>query len=148
MTYELDSGVDEDSCDDMPVLFRFNEEEPMTKDFTFKVGMDFFLSEAIQKGYTIVQCLNGKEVRFAKNDSMRCRIISKHKKLCNYNVLCNKVIRSTTFKFNTLFHKHKCGRLGKKNCSCNYWDLIGNLESHVDIVLLQYIGRLMIQSSM
>lgn len=39
MTYEFDSGANEDSCDDMIVVIRFNQEETLTKYFTFKVGM-------------------------------------------------------------------------------------------------------------
>ena len=38
MTDELDSETYEDSCGDKPILIRFNEQETLGKDFTFKVG--------------------------------------------------------------------------------------------------------------
>ncbi|KAI5426008.1 hypothetical protein KIW84_031723 [Lathyrus oleraceus] len=42
MIDELDSVANEDSCEGMPLAIRFNEEEEeMTKDSKFKVGMKF-----------------------------------------------------------------------------------------------------------
>lgn len=67
MTDELDSGADEDSCNSIPVLIKFNEEEPMTKDFTFKVGMKFSSLKQFKKVILEYNVLNGREARFAKN---------------------------------------------------------------------------------
>ncbi|KAI5429474.1 hypothetical protein KIW84_034169 [Lathyrus oleraceus] len=78
MTYELGSGVDEDSCDDMPALIRFNEEENLTKDFTFKVGMKFSSLKEFKETILENNILNGKEVGFAKNDSNRCKFFNKN----------------------------------------------------------------------
>ncbi|KAI5397426.1 hypothetical protein KIW84_063295 [Lathyrus oleraceus] len=41
MTDELDSEADEYSCDGRPAVIRLNEDEPLRKGFTFKVGMEF-----------------------------------------------------------------------------------------------------------
>ncbi|CAK8530878.1 unnamed protein product [Lathyrus sativus] len=41
MTDELDSGDDDDSCDERPCVIKFNQEESLSKDFVFKVGMEF-----------------------------------------------------------------------------------------------------------
>lgn len=41
MTNELDIGASENSCKDMVVVIRLNEEKSMTKNFTFKVGIGF-----------------------------------------------------------------------------------------------------------
>lgn len=41
MTDELDSVVDDELCDDMPSVIRFNEEYAFSKDLTFKFGMKF-----------------------------------------------------------------------------------------------------------
>lgn len=37
-------------------------------------------------------------------------VVCKDKRTCNYIVLCNRVLTSTTSWIKTLFHKHKCGR--------------------------------------
>ncbi|CAI8610067.1 unnamed protein product [Vicia faba] len=38
MINELDNGADEDNCDDKPILIRFNEEEPMIKEFNSRLN--------------------------------------------------------------------------------------------------------------
>lgn len=42
MANKLESGEDDDICDDMNTIIRFKEEYALSKDFTFKVGMNFF----------------------------------------------------------------------------------------------------------
>lgn len=110
MTDVLDSGTYEDSCKDKHVVIRYNEEEEMTKDFTFKFGMKFSSLKQFKKAILEYNVLNGMKVRFSKNDAKRHRVVCKHKMHCNYIVLCNRVLRSTTYKVKTLFEKHKCGR--------------------------------------
>lgn len=41
MIDELDTGDEYDRCNDRPNIFSFNEEYEITKDFNFKVGMEF-----------------------------------------------------------------------------------------------------------
>lgn len=41
MTDELDSGDDDERCDERPCVIRFNEEDSLSKDFTFKVEVEF-----------------------------------------------------------------------------------------------------------
>lgn len=41
MIDEIDSGAEDDSCNDRASVVRFNEEDGITKDFNSKVGMDF-----------------------------------------------------------------------------------------------------------
>ncbi|CAI8593138.1 unnamed protein product [Vicia faba] len=41
MIDELDSGEDDANCDDRPSVIRFNEEVALSKDFTFKAGLEF-----------------------------------------------------------------------------------------------------------
>ncbi|KAI5447994.1 hypothetical protein KIW84_015434 [Lathyrus oleraceus] len=71
MTDELDSGENEDSCDDKLVLIKFNEEEPMTKDFTLRLKWRFSALKQFKKVILQYCVLNGVHVRFAKNDSVR-----------------------------------------------------------------------------
>lgn len=41
ITNVLDNGTSDDTCDDWPNVIRFNEEDDLSKDFTFKVEMEF-----------------------------------------------------------------------------------------------------------
>ncbi|XP_058726822.1 uncharacterized protein LOC131598214 [Vicia villosa] len=110
LTDELDSGAEDDSDDDRPRVVRFNEEDGVSKDFKFKVGMEFSSLSQFKSAILELNVLNGRDVRFEKNDAVRCRVVYKEKGQCNYTVLCSRVLTSTTFKIKTLFDKHKCGR--------------------------------------
>ncbi|CAL5207414.1 unnamed protein product [Lathyrus oleraceus] len=103
---EMEKGTYEDTCEDMPALIRFIEKEPMAKDFTCKVGMKFSFLKQFKKAILEYIVLNDRKVRFSKIGAMRCMVVCKHKKLRNCNVLCNMVLRCTTFKIETLFHKY------------------------------------------
>lgn len=71
MIDELDSVANEDSCEGMPLAIRFNEEEEeMTKDFTFKVGIKFSSLKQFKKAILEYTILNGREIIFSKNDAM------------------------------------------------------------------------------
>src|SRR3954471_7761380 len=89
-TDELDSGADEDSSDERSTMIRFNEEETLTKDFKFKVGMEFSSLKQFKKAVMEHNVLNGREVTFAKNDANRCRVVCTQKKLCDYTILCSR----------------------------------------------------------
>ncbi|XP_058781151.1 uncharacterized protein LOC131655272 [Vicia villosa] len=110
MTDELDSGAEDDSSDERTCVIRFNEEDKLSKDYVFKVGMEFRSLRQFKDAILEHNVLNGRDVKFEKNDSNRCRVVCKDKKKCNYTVLCSRVLTSTTFRIKTLFAKHKCGR--------------------------------------
>ncbi|CAK8544632.1 unnamed protein product [Lathyrus sativus] len=110
MTDELDSEGDEDSCDERPCMIRFNEEDSISKDFCFKVGMKFSSLKQFKDAILEHNILNGLDVRFEKNDANICRMLCKDKAKFDYTVLCSSVLTSTTFRIKTLFAKHKCGR--------------------------------------
>ncbi|KAI5398433.1 hypothetical protein KIW84_063994 [Lathyrus oleraceus] len=61
MIDELDIGADEDSCDDMPIVIRFTEEETLKKDFIYKVGMEFSSLNQFKKVVLEHSVLNGRE---------------------------------------------------------------------------------------
>ncbi|CAL5214938.1 unnamed protein product [Lathyrus oleraceus] len=86
MTDEIDSGEDEDSCDDMPLMIWFNEQETLRKDFTFKVGMKVLSSKQFKKVVLEHNMLNCREVIFFKYDGNRCRVVCKDKQHCDYIV--------------------------------------------------------------
>ncbi|XP_058762568.1 uncharacterized protein LOC131635949 [Vicia villosa] len=121
MTDELDSGADDDSGDDRPCVIRFNAEESFTKDFVFKVGMEFRSLKQFKDAILEHNVLNGREVKFVKNDANRCRVVCKDKEKCDYTVLCSRVLTSTTFRIKTLYSKHKCGRQFFNRCAKADW---------------------------
>ena len=90
---ELDSGADDDSDDGRPSVIRFNEHE--NQEFKFKVGMEFSSLKHFNKVVMEHNVLNGREVRFAKNDGTRCRVVCKDKNQCDYTILCIKILRTT-----------------------------------------------------
>ncbi|XP_058752080.1 uncharacterized protein LOC131625205 [Vicia villosa] len=121
MTDELDSGADDDSGDDRPCVIRFNAEESFTKDFVFKVGMELRSLKQFKDAILEHNVLNGREVKFVKNDANRCRVVCKDKEKCDYTVLCSRVLTSTTFRIKTLYSKHKCGRQFFNRCAKADW---------------------------
>ncbi|XP_058767567.1 uncharacterized protein LOC131641278 [Vicia villosa] len=76
LTDELDSGVEDDSDDDRPRVVRFNEEDWVRKDFKFKVGMEFSSLRQFKTCILEHNVLNGRDVRFEKNDAT---LFAKHK---------------------------------------------------------------------
>ncbi|XP_058784016.1 uncharacterized protein LOC131658774 [Vicia villosa] len=110
MTDELDNGADDESGDDRPCVIRFNAEDAFSKDFVFKVGMEFCSLRQFKDAILEHNVLNGRDVKFEKNDANRCRVVCKDREKCDYTVLCSRVLTSTTFRIKTLYSKHKCGR--------------------------------------
>ncbi|XP_058783323.1 uncharacterized protein LOC131658000 [Vicia villosa] len=110
MTDELDSGAEDDSSDERPCVIRFNEEDKLSKEYVFKVGMKFRSLRQFKDAILEHNVLNGRDIKFEKNDSNRCRVVCKDNKKCNYTILCSRVLSTATFRIKTLFDKHKCGR--------------------------------------
>ena len=63
--------------------------------------------------------LNGKEVKFVKNDHKRMRAVCKRK--CGFLIMVSKVGGKQTFRVKTLVGGHKCGRVfGNKNANTDW----------------------------
>lgn len=103
MTDELDSGAEDDSCDDRPNVVRFNEEDEITKEFIFKVGMELSSLKQFKSDILEHYVLNGRDVIFGGKKLMQRGVwlFVRTKELCNYTVLCNRVLTSTTFRMKT-----------------------------------------------
>ncbi|KAI5431070.1 hypothetical protein KIW84_035289 [Lathyrus oleraceus] len=71
MTDELDSDAKDDSSDDMQNVVRLNEEYGITNDFKFKVGIKFSSFKQFKSVILEHNILNGRDVRFEKNDALR-----------------------------------------------------------------------------
>jgi len=77
-TDELESDVDgyEGVVRDGPKFFKYRAED-MTKDFKFKLGMEFCSLKDFKLALMEHSVLNGKEVQFVKNDQKRVRVVCK-----------------------------------------------------------------------
>ena len=112
-TDELDSDVDiayGDGGRKYPIF----RGEDMCKEFKFKLGMEFSSLKQFKQALMEHSVLNGREVKFVKNDDVRVRAICKRKcgfLKCGFLILCSKVRGSQTFRVKTLIDSHNCGRV-------------------------------------
>jgi len=107
-TDELDSDVDIGDGEGGRKYPLFRGEE-MCKEFKFRLGMEFCSLKQFKQALMEHSVLNGREVKFIKNDDVRVRAICKRK--CGFLILCSKVGGSQTFRVKTLFENHNCGRV-------------------------------------
>lgn len=91
----------------------------MSAKFKFKVGMQFTSLEQFKKAIRDHSVLNGREVTFPKNDSVRVRGVCKKK--CGFVVLCSKVGGKHTFSIKTLKADHLCGRVFNNKSATSKW---------------------------
>ena len=112
---ELDTGDDESGSDveKRPKFIKFRPEQ-MRADFQFKVGMEFCSLKQFKDTVIEYLVLNGRQLRFQKNDTLRVRVRCKEN--CGFMAYCSKVGRTHTYRLKTLSEKHTCGRvLNNKN---------------------------------
>lgn len=83
-------------------MIRSNEKYVMIDNFTFKIGMEFSSLKQFKDEVLEHSMLNVKKVRFVKDDGRMCMGVCKHKKKCEYNVLCSRVIRTSIFLVKTI----------------------------------------------
>ncbi|XP_058723805.1 uncharacterized protein LOC131595469 [Vicia villosa] len=86
----------------------------LTKNFTFKVGVEFYLFKHFKEPILEHNMLNDNKVGFSKNNGRRCKVVCKHTK-CDYTVRSSIIVRTTPLKAKTLFSKCKSGRVFLKN---------------------------------
>ncbi|KEH16457.1 hypothetical protein MTR_0177s0050 [Medicago truncatula] len=99
---ELGSASDSggDGCVEVRSKYPKFRSEDLTK--TFKFIVDVVLEHNV---------LNGKQVKFRKNDAVRVRVICKSFDICNYTEFVSRVAGTHTFRVKTLSQKHTCGRV-------------------------------------
>jgi len=116
-TDDLDSDVDSDEGAGTvgPKFCKFRPED-MNKEFKFKLGMEFGSLKDFKQALMKHSVLNGKEVKFVKNDQKRVRAICKKK--CGFVIMASRVGGRETYRVKTLIERHKCGRVfGNKNAN-------------------------------
>ncbi|XP_027905924.1 uncharacterized protein LOC114165520 [Vigna unguiculata] len=107
---QLCSDVDSDKgvSDKMPKFVKYNAED-MNKSFKFKLRMEFCSFKDFKHALIEHSVLNGKEIKFVKNDYKRVRVVCKKK--CGFLIMVSKVGGSQTFRVKTLVGSHRCGRV-------------------------------------
>jgi len=95
-TDELESDVDSDEgvVHDGPKFSKYRAED-MTKDFKFKLRMEFCSLKDFKQPLMEHSVLNGKEVQFVKNDQKRVKVVCK--KNVVFLVMVSKVGGRQTF---------------------------------------------------
>ncbi|KAJ1391831.1 hypothetical protein SESBI_36340 [Sesbania bispinosa] len=110
---ELENDLDGSDIDGsrIPKYLKYNKED-ICKTFKFKLGMEFtcaILEHSI---------LNGRQVKFVKNDSLRVRVV--RPKNCDFTLLVSKVGDKNTYRLKTLFVWYNCGEVfHNKNSNTN-----------------------------
>ncbi|RYR48329.1 hypothetical protein Ahy_A07g034348 [Arachis hypogaea] len=89
---------------------KYNEAE-MSREYVFKVGLEFKSLGQFKDAIREYALLNGRDIRYIKNDKVRCRVGCRGKKgKCRWMAFTSKVGGSDCFRLKTLNGKHTCGR--------------------------------------
>ncbi|WVZ16542.1 hypothetical protein V8G54_009524 [Vigna mungo] len=87
---ELDSNVDSDEDERVKkAKFKKYKQDDMSKNFKFQLGMEFCTLREFKNAVMEHNVLNGKEVKFVKNDLTRARAVCKNK--CGFVIMASKV---------------------------------------------------------
>ncbi|XP_020985320.1 uncharacterized protein LOC107462923 [Arachis duranensis] len=121
-TDDIDSY--EGDSDDMIKKKRFpkyNEAE-MNREYEFQVGLEFKSLSQFKEAVKEHALLNGRDIRFRKNDKVRCRVVCKGRKgKCKWVCFASKVGDSDYFRIKTLNRKHTCGRIYSEKLASSSW---------------------------
>ncbi|WVY93826.1 hypothetical protein V8G54_032914 [Vigna mungo] len=117
---ELDSDLESDGDGNFKRgKFKKFRQDDMNKDFRFSLGMEFGSLKEFKNALMEHSVLNGKEIKFVKNDLTRVRADCKKK--CGFVIMASKVGGKETFRVKTLVGRHNCGRVfGNKSASVNW----------------------------
>ena len=110
-TEDMDSY--EGDSDDMIKKKRFlkYDEAEMCREYEFKVGLEFKTLSQFKDAIKEHALLNGRDIRYKKNDKLRCRVVCNGQKgKCKWICFASKVGGSDCFRIKTLKGKHRCGR--------------------------------------
>ncbi|RYR46922.1 hypothetical protein Ahy_A07g032786 [Arachis hypogaea] len=88
---------------------KYNEAE-MNRKYVFKVGLEFKSLGQFKDAIREHALLNGRDIRYIKNDKVRCKVGCRGKKgKCRWMAFASKVGSSDCFRLKTLNRKHTCG---------------------------------------
>ena len=140
---ELYSGVESDSDGENIPKYTKYKMDLMCKEFEFKIGMEFSSLEQFKEAIMEHSVLNGKEVKFQKNDAVRCRVVCKNK--CGFLVLVSKCGGTHTFRVKTLVPQHTCGRVFDNKNANSKWVakvMVDKLRNNSKVTIRDIIGEI------
>ncbi|XP_058748392.1 uncharacterized protein LOC131621369 [Vicia villosa] len=119
VTDELDSSDPDLSDEDKVHKFEKFKKEHFNKNFKFEWGMEFNSLDEFREAIREWSVLNGREIKFVKNESYRVRVECRAK--CGFLILCSKVGHKHTFAIKTIFDKHTCARVLDNRSASSRW---------------------------
>ncbi|XP_058746238.1 uncharacterized protein LOC131619115 [Vicia villosa] len=119
VTDELDSSDPDLSDEDKGHKFEKFKKEHFNKNFKFEWGMEFNSLDEFREAIREWSVLNGREIKFVKNESYRVRLECRAK--CGFLILCSKVGHKNTFAIKTIFDKHTCARVLDNRSASSRW---------------------------
>ncbi|RYR01416.1 hypothetical protein Ahy_B06g080278 [Arachis hypogaea] len=100
---------------------KYNEAE-MSREYVFKVGLEFKSLGQFKDAIREHVLLNEKDIRYVKNDKVRCRVGCRGKKgKCRWMAFASKVGGSDCFRLKTLNGKDTCRRDYSDRLASSSW---------------------------
>ncbi|XP_028788237.1 uncharacterized protein LOC114744204 [Neltuma alba] len=117
---ELDEVANNEEEDERGALVNNRTYNPseMCKNFQFKLGMEFTSIGQFKNVVREYALLNGYELKFIKNDKVRCRVKCAQEE-CKWLMFVSQVTGELTYRLKTLRAKHTCG-VSIKGKNANY----------------------------
>ncbi|XP_058756990.1 uncharacterized protein LOC131630222 [Vicia villosa] len=112
------SDPDVSDNEKMPKYEKFRG-ELLNKDYEFKLGMEFNSLVEFKDAIREWSVLNGREIRFVKNESTRVRVECRGK--YGFTALCSKVGDKHTFQLKTWVGTHTCSRVLNNKSANSKW---------------------------
>ncbi|XP_058751316.1 uncharacterized protein LOC131624382 [Vicia villosa] len=119
VTDELDNSDPDLSDEDKVHKLENFKKEHFNKNFKFEWGMEFNSLDEFREAIREWSVLNGREIKFVKNESYRVRVECRAK--CGFLILCSKVGHKHTFAIKTIFNKHTCARVLDNRSASSRW---------------------------
>lgn len=119
--YESEFIESEDSDEEplFPAFPRFKKDD-MAKGFVFKLGMEFVSLKEFKEAILEHNVLNGREIKFIKNDAKRVRVKCKQEG-CPYTAFVSRVGTQHTYRLKTYVPHHTCGRVFNNSNAKSKW---------------------------
>lgn len=124
--YESDelgsSDPDDSDREKGPKYERFRKTQ-LCKTFQFKVGVEFSSTKEFKEAIIEWTVLNGYEIKFVKNDLIRCRVVCKKREKddCMFLALCSQVNGQHTYRIKTWDGDHTCLKVGENRSATSKW---------------------------
>lgn len=90
------------------------------KHYKFKVGLEFSSLSEFKEVIMEHAVLNGRELKYVKNDAMRARVKCRNDK-CGFLALCSRVGATHTYQLKTYVGSHSCCRVFNNKSANSKW---------------------------